>query len=223
MGESQGESTRDHAEFPVSVRRALLDYFQEQRITAADIWRRFAQKEGYGSHADHATRIESRDGGAYMDAMVKEIRRTQEAAARRGTYTTPRLDALQFAAAALVTMPDSDFRVALEYAIGEAIAVAGLHYAGDTYDPGDEIRHHVNTLFEKRGVPYRLDTEDCLAFTGDRALHELVTEPALEAPADPRLLGVRAEFENALHKLDRGGPRDLEGRDRGEPQGGRGP
>ena len=94
----------------------------------------------------------------------------------------------------LLAMPDPDFRVALE--CGLLLTVRGLDGMSLRMCDGvGEVCNHVNALFEKRGVPYRLDHELKLNFKGDAEMHAVVVVPALTALADPRLAGARSEFE----------------------------
>lgn len=106
---------------------------------------------------------------------------------------------------ALLAMPDSDFRSALEHGIAAAFEAAELQY--DTPDP---VRYHVNALFHRRGIPYEVFGTGSLIYRGDEGTRDIVLAPALAALADRRLAGVRAEFEDAVAKLGAGGPKDLE-------------
>jgi hypothetical protein len=49
-----------------------------------------------------------------------------------------------------------------------------------------------------------------VVFHGDQGEHDLIVAPALAVLTDPRLAGVRSEFEDALAKLTAGGPKDRE-------------
>jgi hypothetical protein len=105
---------------------------------------------------------------------------------------------------ALMAMPDADFLVALHRALElSALVFAGQDYGIPPADQFEGVVLHVNSLFEKRGVPYRVTHEGfgqnlALEFEGDQGLHELVVTPALAALPDPGLAGARDEFEDAL-------------------------
>jgi hypothetical protein len=73
----------------------------------------------------------------------------------------------------------------------------------------DAIKY-VNGLFGKRAVPYRVTDDSRVEWHGDKALHELVLAPALEALADPRMAGARDEFEAALGHIRAGRLKELE-------------
>jgi hypothetical protein len=72
------------------------------------------------------------------------------------------------------------------------------------------VREHVNAMFERRGVPYRVDDDAHVRFIGDQTVRALVLDPALLALRDPRLAGAGAEFEDALAKLGAGRAKDRE-------------
>ena len=205
-------------DFPVDLRGGLLSYIAQTGKTKAEsIWWRFAQHEGYGTIDDYLTACDRRFGEGAADTT----RERMEAAWDRFVAQTPSAQAGSPEAVrrvkeiglrprlVLLAMPDADFRVALEH--GLLLAVRGMSRVGfGMRDVVGEVAVHVNTLFEKRGVPYRLDRELQLNFHGDPGERELVIAPALAALADPRLAGARSEFEDALTKLGAGRPKDVE-------------
>jgi HEPN domain-containing protein len=65
-------------------------------------------------------------------------------------------------------------------------------------------------MFERRGVPYRVDDDARVTYFGDPSSRTLLLEPALDALRDPRMAGARAEFEDALIKLGVGRSKDRE-------------
>src|SRR3954447_15989910 len=114
---------------------------------------------------------------------------------------------------ALLAMPDSDFRSALEHGIAAAFEAAELQY--DTPDP---VRYHVNALFHRRGIPYEVfGTGSLIPRRRRHAGHRLGARVRrARGPSARRCArGVRGRGGEA-----RGGrPEGPGGRDRGEPQG----
>jgi hypothetical protein len=107
-------------------------------------------------------------------------------------------------------MPDADFAIALEGGLSIVIETAEVSEGVWPQDYVGPVREHVNTMFERRAVPYRVDDEARVGYFGDPSIRALVHEPALRALADPRLAGARAEFEDALTKLGVGRAKDRE-------------
>lgn len=108
----------------------------------------------------------------------------------------------------LKTMPDSDFRVALDRAccwqFGEwtgQVSACATEWA----------RHASKSTRYSRGAACltRLDRQLELQFHGDPGERELVLAPALIALSDPRLAGARSGFEDALTTLGAGRPKDV--------------
>lgn len=204
-------------DFPADLRGALLSYLKQTGGTGFDpIWWAFAQNEGYGSVDDYLAACERRFGdGTAAAVRARMDERWQfllmQSPNRGNTAAAEHVKAGMRPMLALSVMPDPDFRVALEHGLRLAAQHLALHDLsfGGTDVVGD-LAEHVNTLFAKRGVPYRLDRDVRLQFHGDPTVRELVVAPALAALADPRLAGARSEFEDALTKLGAGRPKDVE-------------
>jgi hypothetical protein len=207
-------------EFPADVRGALLSWIRQTGRTTADaVWWLFAQHEGYGTIDDYIAAIDDRFGsgaGEAVEARMEERWQVMLAQVPRAQSSSPQ--ALRNVKAGtvrtqlvLIAMPDPDFRVALEYALLQAVANLDAQDSGlPPSDSVGRVMEYVDTLFEKRGVPYRLDRDVKLYYQGDPTVRELVIAPALAALSDPRLAGARSEFEDALTKLGAGRPKDVE-------------
>lgn len=204
--------------FPMDLRGGLLRWFTDQHVGARDIWGRFAQRQGYGIVEDYLRGLDARFGtGAavatrarmddYWTMLCAEVASAQQAS----PDALHRVRLSKAHQLALHAMPDSDFAVALEAASQlavEGMAISDMGMPG--WDYIGTVLEHVNDVLERRGVPYRMDRDLNCESVGDQAVHELAIEPALGALVDPRLAGARAEFEDAVAKLRRAGPRDLE-------------
>ena len=209
---------RELTYFPMDLRGGLFRWFTDQHVGARDIWGRFAQRQGYGTVEDYLRGLDARFGAGaaaatrarmddYWSMLCAEVPSSQGAS----PDALHRVRLSKAHQLALHAMPDFDFAVALEAA--SELAVRGMAIS-DVGMPGWDyvgtVLEHINDVLERRGVPYRMDRDLNCEFVRDRAVHELAVEPALGALADPRLAGARAEFEDALAKLRRAGPRDLE-------------
>jgi hypothetical protein len=206
-----------HQHFPSDLRGGLLRWFSDQQVGANLIWGAFAQGQGYGTVEDYVRSCDRRLGDsaeatcrARMDdqwaLMVQQTPKAQGA----DPQTLERVRLSKAHVLLLHAMCDSDFARALEAASKLAVERLALADMGFGYDYVGTVIEHVNSLLELRGVPYRLDRELTCVFTGDKTLHDVAVAPALAALADPRLAGARSEFEDALTKLGRGNPKDLE-------------
>ena len=207
-----------HQHFPSDLRGGLLRWFSDQQVGANLIWGAFAQRQGYGTVEDYARACDARFGnGAEATCrarMADQWALMVEQTPKAHGASPDVLERVRLSKAHLLllhAMADADFARALEAASKLAVdrlAVADMSMTG--YDYVGTVTEHVNGVLELRGVPYRLDRDLVCSFTGDETLHEVAVAPALAALADPRLAGARSEFEDALTKLGRGGPKDLE-------------
>lgn len=111
------------------------------------------------------------------------------------------------APAILLELPETEFLTVVEHAIR-------LSYLSDRLHPQDvsDLFQYVDGALRAHGTPYRgtQDGQWRFEWIGDPKQHELTVQPALLALADQRLVGARAEFEEALHKRRGGTPKELE-------------
>ncbi len=104
----------------------------------------------------------------------------------------------------LFELPDPEFLTVLEHAL------PGQPDGRDVVNVELFIRYAAGAL-RSYGAPYRrVDTERRFEWIGDPAQHGRTVQPALVALVDERLAGARDEFEEALRKRRKGGPKDLE-------------
>ena len=108
----------------------------------------------------------------------------------------------------LAMLPDTEFLTAIQ------VAALELSNRDDTFeDPREAVQQwlrYIDKALRKNGLPYRLMPGTMtFAWIGDAAVAEIV-QPALLVLADERLLGVRAEFDEARLKRRLGAPKDLE-------------
>jgi hypothetical protein len=207
-------------DFPADLRGGLLSWIKQTGQASSDVvWWLFAQHEGCGTIDDYIAALSDRFGpgaGEAIEARMEERWRVMMAQSPDAAMSPPDVQHRVKSGRVrthlvLLAMPDPDFRVALEYALAEAAAdLDARASAVSPFDSVGMVMEYVNSLFEKRGVPYRLDRDVKLHFQGDSTVRELVIAPALAALSDPRLAGARSEFEDALTKLGAGRPKDVE-------------
>jgi hypothetical protein len=208
----------DHEYFPMDLRGGLLRWFSDQGVGPQMIWGGFAQRNGYGTVEDYVRRCDARFGEgaeaacrAQMDEYWQRLA-TQTPAAQ-GARPESLLKVKLSSAHRLVlhAMADVDFAQVLE--VASALVVNELAFADigmPGYDYVGTVTEHVNGVLERRAIPYRLDRDLRCRFEGDQSTRELAVTPALAVLDDPRLAGARGEFEDALAKLRRAQPKDLE-------------
>lgn len=201
------------------VRGALVRYFKDKSAKPDAIWSRYAQEQGYGTLADYMRDCDRRFGPGAGDALrARMSAEWQElvSAVPRAQAATPQsvanVELSQRPYLWFRAMPDADFVVALECALALARNHLALHDLGM---PPTDIRghlvEHVNGLFARRAVPYRVDYESFRVVADDDAGPvEVALRPALAALEDARLLSARSEFEDALAKSRSVRPKDLE-------------
>ncbi len=98
--------------------------------------------------------------------------------------------------ALMLHMPEPDFRLAVHKAVQERdLAV----------NPVDRI----NTVCQRRGIPWEFTAADGFAWIGDAEVEELAMRPALSAIEDPRLTGAKHHFDVARSELAQGTPTTL--------------
>jgi hypothetical protein len=197
---------------PRDVRGWLLSYISEAGRAKPDaVFWRFARREGYGSVEDYIEASGEPDAvrqrmDEAWNRLVGQSARAQQGSAQ--ALANVRADVR--AHLVLLAMPDADFAVALEEGLRFVTEAAEMSAGGWPQDYVGPVRGHVNRVFERRGVPYRVDDEGRVGFSGDASARSLVIEPALSALSDPRMAGARAEFEDALAKLGAGRAKDRE-------------
>lgn len=208
---------------PRPIRGAILNWFEDQRISKPDVWERFAQHEGYSRFDDLVARVTERYGEAVgqevKDGMLNAYRADFEGVAGHLSSTAIRKPLGQQVLAenlpryAFEHMPDADFATVLEHALRlllEARYKAWLSPALGGGPDVDDAIEYLNGLFEKRAVPYRVTSDSCIEWHGDKALHDRVVAPVLGALTDSRIAGAKDEFEAALGHLRAGKLKDLE-------------
>lgn len=111
---------------------------------------------------------------------------------------------------ALIAAPDAEFVNGVEVALKMVAARFAEPGTARGSEAQYELGSHIDELFSKRGVPYSFEGGK-FVWAGDRAVREVVVEPALEALVGSRLAGASAEFDAALRHLRAGTQKDLEG------------
>jgi hypothetical protein len=202
----------------MDLRGGMLRWFSDQHVTPTEIWGQFAQRGGYGMVEDYLRGCDARFGRgaadacrARMDEYWRQLAASTPAAQGASVAAMEKVRLSHAHRHVLLAMADADFVQVLEAASELAVQRMAYDDIGmPGYNYADVVLHYVNGVLERRGVPYRLDPDLVCRFDGDKAVHELVIAPALAALADPRLAGARGEFEDALAKLRRAQPKDLE-------------
>jgi hypothetical protein len=208
---SSGSQAQHVLAIPSDVRGGLLSYISDAGRAKPDaVFSAFARHEGYGTVDDYVEA--SGEPEAVRERMDEawERRYRQSAVAQSGSAQALAVRAGLQPFLVLLAMPDADFVVALEGGLRYIVDAAEMSAGGWPQDYVGPVREHVNAMFERRGVPYRVDDDARVQYIGDQTVRALVMDPALLALRDPRLAGARAEFEDALAKLGAGRAKDRE-------------
>jgi hypothetical protein len=102
----------------------------------------------------------------------------------------------EIANAALLHVPEPDFRLAVHRAVQEQKLAA---------NPVERI----NTICKRRGIPWEFTAADGFTWIGDAVVEELAVRPALSAIQDPRFSGAKDHFDAARSELAEGKPKAL--------------
>jgi HEPN domain-containing protein len=98
--------------------------------------------------------------------------------------------------AALLHVPEPDFRLAVHKAVQEqTLAINPLE--------------RINAICGRRGIPWEFTAADGFTWIGDAEVEELAMRPALSAVQDPRLTGAKDHFSSARSELAEGTPKAL--------------
>jgi hypothetical protein len=199
------------------VRRAILRGAQEQlELKAPKLLSLHTEAEYLASARDLLTDLDERYklNGA-LDARVSD----RLGGMGQGSAMIPAPDVSndQAAGVILLELPDTEFLTAVENAVqlGHGKGLFGGINAFSGYDEGhpsaEAFVDYVDQALAAHGTPYRRTTEAWrFEWIGDPGQHELVVRPALQALDGARLVGARAEFEEALRKRRLGAAKDLE-------------
>lgn len=202
----------------MDLRGGMLRWFSDQHVTPREIWGEFAQRGGYGVVEDYVRGCDRRFGPgasdacrARMDEHWQQLVASTPAAQGASPATMEKVRLSHAHQHLLHAMADVDFVHVVEAASELAVHRMAYDNIGmSDCNPTEVVLRYVNGVLKRRGVPYQLDHDLVCRFNGDQAVHELVIAPAVAALADTRLAGARGEFEDALVKLRRAQPKDLE-------------
>jgi hypothetical protein len=190
-------------DIPPNVRSSLLGWFYNSyNVRPAEVWQRLRHEEGFSTDWQETTEdILMRFG---QDAA----QRFYNATANVPRSLDPRITADDsYATPSLQSVPTPLFLDALQL----AIELVGNTRSGQSQYGGyvAVATSHINRLFEKRGIHYRMN-EGRAEWHGDAGTYREVIAPALTALEDPALAGCRTEFEDALANLRRRTTKELE-------------
>jgi hypothetical protein len=185
-------------------------------VDAVKLGEEFLMNEGHGSFNDYIEHVSALYGATEagrvrdrMDELAAQTAKTIGGTNVDSAYRQ-RVIAANLPRYALIAGPDAEFLKGIEHALGMLPAMyfdSGGPTAG--YEASVEYLSHLDGLFAKRGIPYRVHDHE-IVWAGDRGHRAVVVEPALQALDDPRLGGARSEFEAALSHVRAGTQKDLE-------------
>jgi len=188
------------------VRRAIIVAADRHGLPASVILNLHSQAEHIGCWADLVADVEERYR-LKPESLLRRVDNRRQTAARVGGPVSPRAQQEIDAESVLHVLPDAEFLSALENVIDIGRRERLAHsetLVGLLGDIDGALRAH--------GCAYQHNLIEWKGFEwiGDPAHHELVVKPALMALADPRVVGPRGEFEEALRKRRAGTPTDFE-------------
>jgi hypothetical protein len=182
---------------PEGVRQSIFTILGEHGASPTLLWETLARRQGYGTYKDASEDIEERFDTVEAEAFDAAMNHAIEVNKRRNWSVT---GVNYLAEPALLALPEALFLDAVEY---------GVRHIG-SYPGRSPHVDEINALFKRRGIYFELDVWQGASWVGDPGAYGATVEPALAALVDPRLNGVRAEFEVALRHLRHGTHKDLE-------------
>ena len=188
------------------VRRSILLSADRLGIPAATLVALHADAEHIGSWPDLIADVEERyrlPSGSISDRVTAGLRDIIVATGAKRSTRLPRAFYEEHTPACiLMTLPDTEFLTVLEHSTRRwEVVSATMAY---------ELFEAADAALRAHGAPYRRAADSFrFEWTGDPAQHELTVQPGLLALADPRLVGARSEFEEAVRKRRLGTPKDL--------------
>lgn len=104
------------------------------------------------------------------------------------------------AQAVLIAVPDSAFASAVMHGL-DVHASYAADYGSGSFEPSARLRHDIDRVLARNGIPYGFDGDGRLAPTGSRTMAEATIVPAYDALEDARLSAARTHVIEAVQRL----------------------
>jgi hypothetical protein len=169
---------------------------QQANVPPQTVVIRWFFENRYGSYQDHMSAVESVWAGVERFRLEQAVAEAQVNAEFPAGLTIPSRSAGQEAGqlALLLSMPEPDFRLAVEIALRKLDQLAN-------------VAERITTICRNRGIPWRLHPHDGFEWVGDQTIEREVMAPALTILNDVRLAsGAGKEFAQARAELKLGTP-----------------
>jgi hypothetical protein len=201
---SEGPPTLPGDRISRGVRAATLSRLKDEGVPRHTIWRKYLQQVGYAGLDDLERAVYDTHGFDVLERFTRAVnfQAATEAAESSWTGLSGGIPPSASGPEALLHMPDRDFLTAVEQGLIERWRIND--------ETVGAVAYQINDLFERKGIPWGMNSALKFEWRGDPTTHEQVVVPALKALEDLRLGGTRDEFEAALRHLRARGMKERE-------------
>jgi hypothetical protein len=176
----------------VAARKLILNTLEDHsnQKTLYGFW-----GDDYANFDDYTSAVRDVWGDAPADRLTNAVKRAadeQPAAASAGAV---RRGEEAVTEAALLYMPEPDFRLAVFKAFSR--------------DKLNSTVTRITSICRKRGIPWEFNGSDGFRWVGDTQVESSAMRPAISAIEDPRLASAKSHFDSARAELTLGTPSAL--------------
>jgi hypothetical protein len=185
-------SQRPATGMDVAARKLILNTLEgcSNQDTLYGLW-----EDGYANFDDYTSAVRDVWGDSPADRLTNAVRRAADEQPAAVSTGAVRRGEEAVTEAALLYMPEPDFRVAVFQAF--------------TRSRLNTTVTRITDICRKRGIPWEFNGSDGFRWVGDELVESTVLRPALSAIEDPRLASVKSHLDSARSELALGTPTAL--------------
>jgi hypothetical protein len=176
----------------VAARKLILNTLEgcSNQDTLYGLW-----EDGYANFDDYTSAVRGVWGDAPADRLTNAVKRAADEQPAAVSVGAVRRGEEAVTEAALLYMPEPDFRVAVFKAFGR--------------NKLNTTVTRITSICRKRGIPWEFNGSDGFRWVGDAQVEAEAMHPALSAIEDPRLASAKSHFDSARSELALGTPTAL--------------
>ncbi len=149
-------------------------------------------EDDYANFDDYTSAVRAVWGDGPADRLTNAVRRAVEEQPAAPSVGAVRRNEEAVTEAALLYIPEPDFRVAVFRAFSK--------------DRLNTTVTRITSICRKRGIPWEFNISDGFRWIGDAEVETMVMRPALSAIEDARLASAKSHFDSARAELALGTP-----------------
>jgi hypothetical protein len=182
-------SQRPATGMDVAARKLILNTLEgcSNQDTLYGLW-----EDGYANFDDYTSAVRDVWGDAPADRLTNAVKRAGDNQPTMVSFGAVRRGEEAVTEAALLHMPEPDFRVAVFKAFSR--------------NKLNTTVTRVTSICRKRGIPWEFNYSDGFRWVGDEQVEAAALRPALSAIEDPRLASAKSHFDSARSELALGTP-----------------